>query len=155
MASDISIRDDIYNNIVTSLQEITTANGYLTEPQYIEDDKFDLPQNLPTSSFPALVVIDTDEAKTQEPAKETQCRLQFLIGGYVRAIEGGDNAKTQLRKLLVDVEKALTVDPRRGYHAIHTAIDDVKTDKGMLAPYAIFDMTVTVIYSYQYGDPQN
>jgi len=151
----ISIRDSIMSNILATLQGISVANGYLTTPKLISKDRIKLPNETPQDKFPCLYFIDTDEPKTDEGGQETQGNLQIVITGYTKQARGGVEGEVQedMRKLLCDVERALTVDASRGNNAIWTRIDDVKTDKGWWHPFAVFDMIVTVVYSYTYGQP--
>jgi len=109
-----SRREQILQNVQTSLQAITVAGGYNFDVARVSR-KF-IPYSK-ANEFPTLVVVAGPGRK--EPETNTEYKEFFEIGvvGYIRAAKDIDNAglvSQELEQLIQDITNALSVDLRRG-----------------------------------------
>ena len=64
----------------------------------------------------------------------------------------GETAQIQLEELIRDIEKCLysdenlVYDTTNGYKIVEITIESIVTDKGLLAPYAVGEITAQVRY---------
>lgn len=148
----VSKRDTILTGIKTTLAGISVANGYNLTVKSIHD-VLKATSDLTQDQFPALIVIDADESKDDGDVDEMKNRLNVIVTGYVFNPEQDYDLQADLRKLLADVEKCLCADRFRAALAYNTRPSSIKTDGGLLRPYAIFDFTFQIEYLQLYGVP--
>jgi len=144
-------REDLFTAIVAELNGITIANGYNTDIKTVDDEELKSPDDLNSEDFPAAYIIDTDERKDNADVGNVQATLEFIIVGYARHAE---TPQAKRRLFQQDVERAVTADRYHGKdYVVDTMVTDIKTDKGLLTPFSIFDMTITITYWHPYGTP--
>ena len=156
MASTVSVRDDIINNIKTTLQTITIANGYNQDVALVSTENFMLPEQLTVEEVPALYIIDDDEDKSAADGDVDSlwCTLNITIEGILKKINDADPVQERRRKLQSDVEKALMVDETRGQYAEFTKVKRITTDKALLEPdFTMFNLEFSVEYFHNRNDP--
>ena len=147
----ISLRNDIYTELITTLKTISIANGYNTDlNQQVSEDLQNIEQ---VHELPYLYLIDGSEDKDWVDVDGLECALTFICIGYVREDANDASAGTLIRKLLADVEKCVCADSRRNGKAIRTLVTNIKTDEGNLKPEGVFNCDIQVIYRQKYGDP--
>ena len=115
-----SVRENILDNIETTLQGITVANGY----NYTFTAETVQRWKQHGNNFvdvPCIVINAAPEEKAPGPDPYLTCRLTVHIDVWTRQIES-DNTPTDkiINKLLADVEKALMADHTRGGSARET-----------------------------------
>jgi len=146
-----SIRSQILNNLKTTLETISITNGYYQDIINVYDDRLDIPESF--NDFPILFIIDTDETKTIFDVDSTENNLEIIITGYLKKLNDEDNIQLRRRYLQADLEEAIMQDERRNELAIATEVKSIKTDKGIIEPYAIFDMAINIKYYTNKKDP--
>ena len=151
----MSIRGLIVDNVKTTLEGITTANGYNQDVKYVSSENLKAPDELTIEQKPSLQIIDGDEDKNAADVDSLECFLEIVITGYLERINDADPLQARLRNLMNDTEKALMVDETRGSKAIKTDVTKLVTDKGVLEPHAMFDMTIMVKYFHNRKDPSS
>ncbi len=110
-----SKREQILQNVVSSLQTITTASGYNFDVVKVSR-KF-LPYSK-INEFPAVIIV-AGPGRIQEHTNYENTEM-FEIGviGYIRAdkdIENEGLVSQDLEKLIQDIRKAITADVHRGH----------------------------------------
>ena len=149
-------RADLLAAIVTELEGITIVNEFNTNIKLVEQDELKSPDQLNSEDFPAAYVVDTDETKENADLNEVQATLEFIIVGYVIELgtQAAQTAQAQRRLFQQDVERAVTANRKHGKeYVVDTQVTDIKTDKGILKPFSIFDMTITITYWHTYRTP--
>ena len=147
----ISLRDDLLDEMITTLKTITVANGYYSAVgDNVSEELKDLTAQV---NFPCLFLIDSDEDKAWKDVDGLMCTLKFLLIGYVQQTKNDLSTGELLRKLMADAEKCLCADRRRNLLALTTRLTNFKTDEGDLKPYGVFNCDVIVEYNQKYGDP--
>ena len=144
-----TVRERILQNLVTTLQGVTTSAGYATTLRKVT--------RIPASAFsltelPMVMLVDASEEKEDgNPAQFTRCLL------HLELICWNANYSTpseEALKILGSVEKALYVDQRRGGLAIDT---DVTGNETLIAeeamPYGGVTIFMDVHYRHRLGDP--
>ena len=111
----------IADNILDSVNEITTANGFNQTLTAIRPRRVDF--NSPWGDLTALVV----QVEAEELDEAIGCRswMQFFVV-MVIVIDSDDSEVTidsRLNTVRADVEKKIMTDPTRGGYAIDTEMD--------------------------------
>lgn len=147
-------RSTILDNIRTTFALITTAGGYNFTVGYQDIGVKDI-QGIPEDKFPALMVAGADEDRSNATNAGFTSAMDISIVGYVRSSNVHDPrvAEQDLSKLIADLTKALYVDPTRGGNCKYTEVGKILTDKGYAAPYAVFEMVVSVEYRATFAAP--
>jgi len=148
-------RDLIIAEVIRKLERVTVANGFKSDIKEVSD-RLKTPEEV--KSFPACFVIDADESKVDADVDELDSVLEVIVSGYVQDHE---NPESKLRKLINDIEVALTNNdsgnPDHGLGGVSTVENvlpsDIKTDKGTMKPYGIVDFTFLIKYKHLYGTP--
>lgn len=149
----ISVRNDILVEMLSTLQNITVANGYYSA---VGSNVGEVAKDLYEEKlFPHLYLIDSDEGKDWADVDSLKCTLNFLIIGYIKNAKNDTATAEPLRKLMADVEKCICADSRRNMKALTTRLTDIKTDEGALNPYGVFNAKIIVEYHQEYGDPDS
>lgn len=149
----MSIKGDILDDVKAVLETITIANGYNQIVKKVWDDEFKMPDELTSSDFPALFLIDDDTRKEAGDVDSVLCTLNCIVTGYVFRTKSSQNLQSDRRKLENDVEKAIMVDERRSGMAIKTQTGRIVTDRGTLEPHGIFDLHFVVEYFQDRNNP--
>lgn len=149
----MSIKGDIIDNIKTTIEGITTGNGYSQTVAHVNTDSIKLPEDLTADQFPAVNVVDVNETKTPGDIDSKNSILEVMLLGYVQKLNDQDNVQTKRRNLENDIEKALMVDETRGGKAIFTEITKIETDKGIIDNYSETYITATIQYYHNRNNP--
>lgn len=147
-----SIREYILQNIKSTLEQVTEANGYNNTIASVQR----FMQNGNTfESIPCVVIAEAPETKRPEPNPNFTCLLTVDILIYTRQEESDTTATgTILNSLLADVEKALMVDVTRGGYAHDTNItsnEPFDTVPGQ--PDAGIILSIEIEYQHKQTDP--
>lgn len=147
----MSTRSGIYDAIVTALSAKTTAFSYVTrkrEPWW----------DWPTSNFPGLCVLDSNESKKRFcfPNPSTAVGdmwgdLNFSIDGYERDLNNDLDGKRSI--LLSQIELVLAASTGVRDVVLDIVPVSVKTDDGMLENFTVTESVFLVKYIYNHGSP--
>ena len=98
--------------------------------------------------FPAVYTVAGSEMREYLPGDFTWAYLNLTLKLYCK----NEDAQQQLENLLEDVERVihdnrtLTYDIDNNYQTTEILVNSIITDEGLLAPYAIGEMTIQVRY---------
>ena len=101
------------------------------------------------NDFPSIYTVAGSEVREYLPADFTWAYLNLSLKVYCKQ----EDAQQQLEDLLEDVEKVihdnrvLVYDTANGYQTTEILVNSIITDEGLLAPYAIGEMTIQVQYA--------
>lgn len=102
-----------------------------------------------TNDFPSIYTVAGSEQREYLPGDFTWAYLNLTLKIYCK----GEDSQQNLEDLLEDVETAihdnrvLTYDETNGYETTEILVTSIVTDEGLLAPYAIGEMTLQVRYA--------
>jgi hypothetical protein len=115
------ISHSIFDNVISTLQGITTTAGYNQTVARVERYR---PLDEPNpATFPTLHAWIESKQRDETEICYTDHAHTLVVRGFTR--DGNDPALA-IDKLMADVEKALKVDPTRGGYAIRTAARGVE-----------------------------
>lgn len=144
-----SIREQILQNVKTSLEQILVANGYDNDIRSVERGKLDALDN---QTFPCIGIFEGDDSRASESSGNAGFanRMAYLvIEGW---IEDPQDQSKAVNSLIADTEKALMVDRQRGGLAHDTNIGDFRIYIG--EDYRIgFHLEINIHYQRQSSDP--
>ena len=146
----MSLREDIANNIITTLQAVSspiTFKKITREPFKAEE--------LADPQFPSLYITTSDETREDfslgdYSAGKRSGTIDFLIVGYVKGTD--TNIDTKRNELIEVVEETLDTDRTRGGYAKETKIIEVNADEGTLFPLGGVRLVVRVFYEFVRGN---
>lgn len=101
------------------------------------------------NDFPAVYVVAGSEAREYLPADFTWGYLMLTLKVYCK----GENSQQQLEEVLEDIEKVvhdnrvLVYDTENNYETTEILVSSITTDEGLLAPYAIGEISLQVRYT--------
>jgi len=101
------------------------------------------------SDFPAVYTTAGSEMREYLPGDFTWAYLNLTLKIYCKS----EDAQQQLEDLLEDVEnvihnnRVLVYDTVHNYTTTEILVNSIITDEGLLAPYAIGEMTIQVRYA--------
>lgn len=142
----MSKRTSIAKALTEKLKSINGTSPYTTDladavfPKLVFWDE--------CQNFPAVFVIPGSESREYLPSDFTWGFLALSLKLYCK----GDNSQDQLETLLEDVEKCidrnrvLVYDQAKGWETTEILITSITTDEGLLAPYAVGEITLQVRY---------
>lgn len=141
----MSLREDICQNIVTTLQG---ASSPLTI-KYVTREPFKF-EKLSSAQFPACLVQTAGEVRADITIGESrrQSDLTLQIFGFVK----GANIDSSRNKLIETIEEVLDADRTRGGYALDTQVIEVATDEGTIEPYGGVVVSVRVTYTFVRGN---
>jgi hypothetical protein len=99
--------------------------------------------------FPAVYLTPGSEMREYHPGDFAWGYLNIAVKVYCR----GEEAQDELEKLLEDVEhcvdsnRTLVYDTNTGYDTTEILIQSITTDEGLLAPYAVGEISLQVRYA--------
>lgn len=101
-----------------------------------------------TNDFPSVYVVAGSEMREYLPGDFTWAFLNITLKLYCK----GEDSQQNLEELLEDVEKVIHDNrvlnyDERGYETTEILVTSIVTDEGLLAPYAIGEMTIQVRYA--------
>lgn len=96
--------------------------------------------------FPCIYVTAGSEQRDYLPGNFAWCTLNISIKTYVK----GEDASLELEVLLEDIEKCIDANREliyaTGLDTTEILVQSIITDEGLLAPYAVGEMAVQVLY---------
>lgn len=102
-----------------------------------------------TNDFPSVYTVAGSEMREYLPGDFTWAYLNLTLKIYCK----DEDSQQQLENLLEDVEKVihdnrvLKYDEENNYETTEILVTSIITDEGLLAPYAIGEMTLQVRYA--------
>jgi len=141
----MSIREDIVNDIVTTLQEIKDL-----KPALVTREPFDV-EKLAITQFPAVLINSTNEERTTETMRAgiRQGTIVYTIRGFVR----GNEIDKKRNDLVEAIEEALDADRNRGQ--VSSVVQDTQVASieivDRLPPLGEVVLTVNVRYVFTRG----
>lgn len=145
----MSTRSGIYDAVVTKLTATSSAINYVTR-------KREEWWNWPTSNFPGVCVIDTDESKRRlafvdAVNPDMYSEFNLLVIGYERDIT--NELDTKRANLIAAVESSLAGSTGVNDLTLDIIPVSVKTDDGMIENFCITEQTFRIKYAYNHGTP--
>ena len=147
-----TVRENILANIKTTLESVTTANGYDNTIASVQ--RWDKRGN-PLRQVPCIVVSAGQEQKTPLPNPFFTCHLTVYLDVWVRQ-DAADVVVTDsvLSSLLGDIEKAVMADYTRGGFAKDTVLhSSVPFESVEGQPHAGLIIEIEIVYQHKQGDP--
>lgn len=149
----MTVRESILENLKTTLETISTANGYHNDIASVQRWRQSGNSLL---NVPCIVINAGPEEKEPNPNPFTTCRFTVYLDVWMRQ-DAGDLEPTDalLNSLLGDIEKALMVDYTRGGFAKDTNIKSnvlFETLEGQ--PQAGIIIELEIIYQHKQNDPE-
>lgn len=153
MGLKVSVRENLLENIKTTLEGITKANGYDYDIASVQRWK---QHGNDFISQPVIIICAGNEEKEATPSSLVTCNLKVYLDVYVRQEEDAtEPTDTLLNEILRDIEVALSADYTRGGYAHETRVTNIfPFVTSEEAPHAGFTIEVTVLYQHDYGDPE-
>ena len=141
----MSLREDIVNDIVTTLQNISDL-----QPVLVTREPFDV-EKLAITQFPAILITSTNEERTTETmsAGIRQGTIAYTVRGFVR----GNEIDKKRNDLIEAIEEALDADRNRGKSSrqvLDTQIASIEV-VDRLPPLGEVVLTVNVRYIFTRG----
>lgn len=115
-----SIREQIADQIVTVLGNISTANGYQTDVKAVSRRPL-LDSDI--NGFPTLIVLFPLETKERRATNLYRCELRFTIGAWV---DDNNDVPQQANAIIADIEKALITNQTLGGLVDTTEIETIE-----------------------------
>ncbi|MDD4980698.1 MAG: hypothetical protein PHC54_05470 [Candidatus Omnitrophica bacterium] len=147
-----SRRESIRDNIISTLQGITTGNGYNNTITNVRGWK-QLGNSLKV--IPCAIVSLGRETKDPDPHPQATCNLPVFIDLWTRQGET-DTTDTDelLNSLLLDIEKAIMADETRGGYAENTIIRSIMPFESVEGqPHCGLIIELEIIYQHKLTDP--
>lgn len=139
----MSLRNDIADNIVKTLKELTDPR-----PILVTREPFDV-EKLAITQFPAVFIFSGNEEREDTDFAFRSGTINYSVRCFVR---GATELDRQKNDLIEAVSEALEVDRRRGTGnpGVVTLVSDIEViDR--LPPLAEVIITVSVRYRYRKG----
>lgn len=149
----MAIRENIIDNIVTTLGTITVANGYNNDIVTVTREPNDWTTLNPGKCPAAMVLWSYDERERGETPMSGQhllSELHVVMRGVVYAKSGIEEALNAFEE---DIEKAMCVDDSRGGYAEYTIPARTTVFASTDAYYIEFEFEFVIVYQYIYGSP--
>ena len=142
----MSVRENIANNIVTTLQAITSpvAIKYVTREPFAFD-------KLSNAQFPAILVRSAGENREDSSLGGSITQRMATIDYELVCFVKGSVIDTARNNIIEAVEEGLDVDRLRGANALDTQITNIEIDQGSIDPIGGVIITVRVLYQYTRG----
>jgi hypothetical protein len=142
----MSVRENIANNIVTTLQAITSpvAVKYVTREPFAFD-------KLSNAQFPAILVRSAGENREDSSLGGSITQRMATIDYELVCFVKGSVIDTARNNIIEAVEEGLDVDRYRGANALDTQITNIEIDQGSIDPIGGVIITVRVLYQYTRG----
>lgn len=143
----MSVRKSILNALAEKLKTITIANGYNTDLYDSAYPKLKFWDEC--NQFPAIYMSTGSETRDYLPGGFKWAFLGISLKVYVKGEEPAD----ELEALLEDIEKV--IDANRtlvydntvaGRQTTEILINSIVTDEGLLEPYGVGEVNITVQY---------
>jgi len=138
----MSVRESIANNIVSTLQQITSPVAI----KYVTREPFDF-NKLSNAQYPAILVRSADEVKEDATMTTRSGTINYELVCFVK----GKLLDQARNNIIESVEEGLEVDRTLGNKAVDTQVVSVEVDEGSIAPIGGVIITVRVLYYYVRG----
>jgi len=147
----MSVRENILNNIESTLASISIANGYNNDIGFVtrESENF---EQFETTDYPfAIISWSTDDKETTGvPGQNVVSDLEVIIQGGIYATS---SRETALNNFLDDIETALCADGTRGDNAWYTLPVGIEVFMTPKENVIVFNYKFLIRYHYVYGNP--
>jgi hypothetical protein len=143
----MSIRENICNNIVSTLQAVSSP----VAPAFVTREPFKF-EELSSAQFPACLVQTAGETRSDSTIGNDQIQRQADLTVRVFGFVKGSSIDTARNNLVEAIEEGLDADRSRGGYALDTQVIEVETDEGSLEPYGGVVVTVSVLYTFTRGN---
>ena len=142
------IRENILDNVVTTLGNIATASGYNNDIGLATRDALRWASLKPDELPAAIVVTISDEKESTGATGQTVLSTLIIrIRGVITGTEETANLFSQ------DIEKIMAVDGTRGGYAIYTFPLGDRIYQGADDYVLEFDSEYEILYQYKFGNP--
>lgn len=142
----MSVRENIANNLVATLQAVTSPVAI----KYVTREPFDFTK-LSNAQFPAILVRSADEDREDSSIGGSITQRMGTINYELICYVKGSVIDTARNNLIEAIEEGLDVDRLRGGYALDTQITRVEIDEGSIDPVGGVIMTIRVLYQYTRG----
>ena len=142
----MSVRENIANNLVATLQAVKTP----VDIKYVTREPFDFTK-LSSAQFPAILVRSADEDREDSSIGGSITQRMATINYEFICYVKGSVIDTDRNNLIEAIEEGLDVDRLRGGYALDTQITRVEIDEGSIDPVGGVIMTIRVLYQYTRG----
>ena len=142
----MSVRENIANNIVTTLQAITSpvAVKYVTREPFAFD-------KLSNAQFPAILVRSAGENREDSSLGGSITQRMATIDYELVCFVKGSAIDAARNNIIEAVEEGLDVDRLRGGMALDTQVTGIEIDEGSIDPVGGVIITTRVVYQYTRG----
>lgn len=149
-----TIRENILNNVLTTLQGVTTGNGFNNTLGRVE--RWNMHANALAGGLPAVFISVGSETKQPEPNPLMSCELDVVLYLFIVQAEGDSDPTDQVvNSLFGDIEKALAADFSRGGYAIDSLVTSADPFEGVEGqPFAGLIIHLMVRYQHRQDDPE-
>jgi len=142
----MSVRENIANNIVTTLRSATTP----TRIKYVTREPFEF-DKLSNAQFPAILVRTANEDREDSTIGGSLAKRMGTIDYQLVCFVKAKNIDTARNNIVETVEESLDTDRTRGGYAIDTQIVSLEADDGSIDPIGGVIITVRILYSFTRG----
>ena len=139
----MSVRENIANNLVATLQAVKTP----VDIKYVTREPFDFTK-LSSAQFPAILVRSADEDREDSSIGGSITQRMATINYEFICYVKGSVIDTARNNIIEAIEEGLDVDRLRGGYALDTQITRVEIDEGSIDPVGGVIMTIRVLYQY-------
>lgn len=148
-----TIRENILEDIRTTLADITTANGF--NNTIVSVQRW-LQRGNDITLVPCIVISSGPEDKQPAPNPLMTCKLAIYLDVYTRQAESDTQAtETILHSLLGDIEKALMADYTRSGLAQETNFRGNTLFQAVEgSPHVGIIIELEIIYQHNQDDPE-
>jgi len=142
----MSVRENIANNLVATLQAVVTP----VRIKYVTREPFDFTK-LSSAQFPAILVRsageDREDSTIGGSISQRMATINYEFICYVKGVV----IDSDRNNIIAAIEQALDVDRLRGGYALDTQITNIEIDEGSIDPIGGVIITVRVMYKYTRG----
>ena len=142
----MSIRESIAQNMVTTLQNITSPISI----KYVTREPFDF-DKLSNAQFPAILVRSGTEDREDSSLGGSITQRMATINYDLICFVKGASIDSARNNIIEAIEEGLDVDRYRGGNALDTQVINIEIDEGSIDPIGGVIITVRVMYQYTRG----
>ncbi len=142
----MSIRENIAQNVVTTLQGITSPISI----KYVTRQPFDF-DKLSNAQYPAILVRSGTENREDSTLGGSMTQRMATIDYDLICFVKGANIDSARNNIIEAIEEGLDVDRYRGGNALDTQVTSIEIDEGSIDPIGGVIMTIRVVYQYTRG----
>ena len=142
----MSVRENIANNIVATLQSVTSPISirYVTREPFAFD-------KLSNAQYPAVLVRSAGEDREDSSIGGSITQRMANINYELVCFVKGSAIDTARNQIIEAIEEGLDVDRLRDGNALDTQIINIEIDEGSIDPIGGVIITVRVLYQYTRG----